>query len=135
MAPAISPTKDAVGFVEVVGERSSARDRVWIYRRNDRSVRMIDDDTVRPKSAGSGLVWSPDSRHVLINFGSGVTVIDVTRTLPSVKFRGADACWSGTRTIVVGGTTGLDTIDVITGGRQSLVAGAARPQCLDVPPK
>ena len=130
LAPAISPTKEAVAFIEVFGELSTARDRVWVYRRHDRSVKMISDADVTPKSAGSGLTWSPDSRYVSVNFGGRVTVLDISETLPSRTFRGVDACWSGAGTLVVGSTAGLEAIDVVTGMRQLVVSGGSRPQCL-----
>lgn len=129
-APAISPTKDAVTFIEVFGELSSARDRVWVYRRHDRSVTMLRDHDVTPKSAGSVLAWSTDGRYVSVNFGGRVTVLDITDTSPPRTFRGIDACWSGAGTVVVGSTDGFEAIDVVTGMRQPLVAGGSRPQCL-----
>lgn len=133
MAPAISPANDAVAFVEVSGERATARDRVWIYRQRDGSVTMIDDDAVRPKSAGSGLLWSPDRRYLLINFGSGITVLDVTAATPPRKFRGTDACWSDADTIVFGNSVGVDKIDISSGTRKPIVSKGTRPQCVDAP--
>jgi hypothetical protein len=132
MAPAIAPTKDAVAFVEVIGDGAMAHDRVWVYRRTDSSLTMINDDTVQPKSAGSGgLAWSPDSRYVSIDFGNGITVRAVSEPSPPRTFRGVGACWSGPQTLVVGSPVGIDTIDILTGIRQSLVTGGARPQCVD----
>ena len=94
-------------FVEVVGEGSNARDRVRVCRRSDRSVKMIDDDTVKPESAGAGgLAWSADSRYVSVDFGGSVTVLDVADTSPARTFRGVGACWSGADTVVVANMTG-----------------------------
>jgi hypothetical protein len=132
MAPAIAPAKDAVTFVEVFGEGANARDRVWVYRRDDQSVVMINDDTVKPKSGGNGgLAWSPDNRYVLVTFGGTLTVLDVAGTSPPRTFPGAGACWSGADTVVVARASGLDAINVVSGFRQRLVASGEDPQCFD----
>jgi hypothetical protein len=133
-APAIAPAKDAVAFIEVFGDGKAARDRLWVYRLADASLRMIDDAPVQPKSAaGSALTWSPDGRYLSVNFGSSVTVVDVDARTPRRTFRGIDACWSAAGTVVVGntgGAVGLDAIDVTTGARRALFPRGTRPQCL-----
>ena len=133
MSPAISNKKDAIAFIEVLGDGRDARDRLWIHRRGDRTTKMVNDAPVMPKSAGAGLSWSSDDRYVSINFGGRVTIVDVSESPPPRTFRGIDACWSDAGAMIVASTDGIDKVDVVTQRRERIVASGSRPQCLSAP--
>jgi hypothetical protein len=134
MAPALAPSLDAIAFVEVAGDGAAARDHVWVYRTSDRRVTMLDDEAVQPKSAGTGLAWSPDGRYVLTNFDTGVTVLDATGGTAPRRFRGTDACWLDSGTVVVGQGGGITAVDIESGATRSIVRRGGSPQCLRLTP-
>jgi dipeptidyl aminopeptidase/acylaminoacyl peptidase len=130
MAPAFSPQHDAVAFIEVAGDGSGARDRLWIYRTGDRNLTMISDDPVAAKTAGEGPQWSPDGRYLAVNFGSRLSVRAIDGGAASRQLRGADACWVNATTIVMRDADGIQQVDVATGSPQLVVRNGTRPQCL-----
>ena len=132
MAPAIAWSNDAVAFVEVVDDTTASRDRVWVYRLPEASVKLLADRPASSKNAGSGLLWSPDDRRLSIDFGSRVTVLNVSDALALRTFQGTNACWLDPTTLIVESQGGVDRVDVVTGNRRVLVRGASHPQCLPI---
>lgn len=130
MAPAFSPRNDAVAFIEVAGEGRLARDHLWIYRMKDRSLTLLSDDAVAPKSSGEGPLWSPDGTYIAVDFGSRLIVHAVDGKVAPHVLRGADACWSNDVTLVTSDASGVQQVDLVSGAAQLLVKGGVRPQCL-----
>jgi hypothetical protein len=131
MVPAVSAQHDAVAFIEMGGAGSLPPEHhLWIYRTTDRRLTMLGDDPATAGSAVESLEWSPDGRHLAINFGNRLSVRTIDGGAALRPLRGEDACWLNATTIVMRDATAIQRVDVVSGSQQVIVSSGTRPQCL-----
>lgn len=131
-APRIAHGKQAVAFVEVTNGSKPVHDRVWVVSLSSGDLRLVFEDTVRPKTWGvAGLSWSLDDRYLAINYGGVATIVD-TRSSGGrpAQIRGTDVCWIGAGEMILASQMGIDLYDVASGARRTLVPNASSPRCM-----